>query len=357
LREDYAQYDFGIPFILRDTEDWLEHQAPEIATLQPFSQLSLAQLKKMLGKGDVFTSQDLQSQTLFGDYRVDGAVMNVGGYNDLLGRLTRRIGQALSQPLPKGNKIASHVAKPYLQVNTAELAGWIEQYIEERLFGEPFEPLDDENWRLLLLQPVLEHITRIFALALIEAEQIEPQGELEVKHRWLSEVPKLAMQEKHSQEVNKCIYPRLGWAARNGGLERSFIRWASADASVLAFCKISENRHTFARLRYVRQDGLPAFYCPDFLVRTGEAIYLVETKAQKDVNHPDVQRKLKAAQTWCERISALPAEHRQGLPWHYVLLGEAIFHDWHGNGGSLAELLQFARVRPAAVAEQQGSLF
>jgi len=357
LCEDHGQYDFGIPFILRDTEEWLEHQAPDIATLQPFTALSLGQLKEMLGKGDVFTSQDLQSQTLFGDYRVDGAVMNVGGYNDLLGRLTRRIGQALSQPLPKGNKIAAHVAKPYLQVNTAELAGWIEQYIEERLFGQPFEPLADESWRLLLLQPVLEHITRIFALALIEAEQIQPQGELEVKHRWLSEVPRLMMQEKHSQEVNKCIYQRQGWSARNGGLERSFIQWASADASVLAFCKISENRHTFARLRYVRQDGLPAFYCPDFLVRTGDAIYLVETKAQKDVNHPDVQRKLKAAQTWCERINQLPAEQRQELPWHYVLLGESLFHDWRSKGGSLAELLQFARVRPAAAAEQQGSLF
>ena len=151
LREEHGQYDFAIPFILRDTEEWLEHQAPAIETLQPFTQLSQAQLKEMLGKGDVFTSQDLQSQTLFGDYRVDGAVMNVAGYNDLLGRLTRRISQALSQPLPKGNKIAAHVAKPYLQVNTAELAGWIEQYIEQRLFGEPFEPMLDEGWRLLLL--------------------------------------------------------------------------------------------------------------------------------------------------------------------------------------------------------------
>ena len=315
-----------------------------------------AQLKEMLGKGDVFTSQDLQSQTLFGDYRVDGAVMNVAGYNDLLGRLTRRISQALSQPLPKGNKIAAHVAKPYLQVNTAELAGWIEQYIEQRLFGEPFEPMLDEGWRLLLLQPVLEHITRIFALALIEAEQIEPHGELEVKHRYLSEVPKLMMQEKHSQAVNKCIYQRQGWAARNGGLEQRFIQWASVDASVRAFCKISENRHTFARLRYVRQDGLPAFYCPDFLVRTEEAIYLVETKAQKDVNHPDVQRKLKAAQTWCERINALPPEHRQALPWHYVLLGEAQFYDWQAKGAKLAELLGFARVRPVSSAALQGQL-
>ncbi|MGE8052256.1 DEAD/DEAH box helicase [Pseudomonas monteilii] len=357
LSENYAQYDFGIPFILRDTEEWLEHQAPDVTALQPFTQLSLTQLKDMLGKGDVFTSHDLQSQTLFGDYRVDGAVMNVSGYNDLLARLTRRISQALSQPLPKGNKIAAHVAMPYLQVNTAELAGWIEQYIEEHLFGQVFEPLLDENWRLLLLQPVLEHITRIFALALIESEQIEPSGELEVKHRYLSEVQKLMMQQMHSQEVNKCIYERLGWSARNGGLEQSFIQWASLDASVLAFCKISENRHTFARLRYVRQDGLPAFYCPDFLVRTTEAIYLVETKAQKDVNHPDVRRKLQAAHTWCERINALPPEHRQKFSWHYVLLGESFFHEWRSKGGSLAELLQFAKVRAVATVEHQANLF
>lgn len=177
-----------------------------------------------------------------------------------------------------------------------------------------------------------------------------------MKHRYLSEVAKLLMQEKNSQAVNKCIYERQGWSARHGGLEQRFIQWASADASVMAFCKISENRHTFVRLRYVRQDGLPAFYCPDFLLRTADAIYLVETKAQKDVNQPDVQRKLKAAQTWCERINALPGEHRQGLPWHYVLLGEASFDDWQGKGANLSELLNFARVRPVASAALQGAL-
>jgi hypothetical protein len=44
-------------------------------------------------------------------------------------------------------------------------------------------------------------------------------------------------------------------------------------AQVLAFCKISENRHTFARLRYVKDDGLPAFYSPDFLVRTAARFF------------------------------------------------------------------------------------
>ena len=70
--------------------------------------------------------------------------------------------------------------------------------------------------------------------------------------------------KKRALEVSKCIYTRLSWPSRNGGLEKAFIHWAQADTQVLAFCKICENRHTFVRLRYVKDDGLPAFYSPDF---------------------------------------------------------------------------------------------
>lgn len=356
LREDHASYDFSIPFILRDREEWLEHQHPDIEKLPAFSHLTREQLQGMLGKGDVFNSQDLQSQTLFGDYRVDGAIMNISSYNDLLGRLTRRISQVLSQPLSKSNKIANHADMPYLQINTADLAGWLETYIESRLFNEPFEPLIDENWRLLLLQPVLEHITRIFALALIEAEQQTVVGELEVKHRALSDVSRILMREPHSHAVAKCIYDRQGWSARHGGLEKRFILWASSDSSIEAFCKISENRHDFARLRYVRQDGMPAFYCPDFLVRTADTIYLVETKAQKDVNHPDVQRKLRAAVTWCAQISELPPTLRKDRQWHYVLLGETMCTDWQQKGGNLADLLKFCRAKETQNPNRQATL-
>jgi type III restriction enzyme len=58
-----------------------------------------------------------------------------------------------------------------------------------------------------------------------------------------------------------------------------------------------------------------------------------------------VQRKLKAAIAWCERINALA-----------VLLGEAIFHDWRTKGGRLAELLDFARVRATGDSSAQLSL-
>ncbi|GBU15144.1 hypothetical protein AwPolaro_05220 [Polaromonas sp.] len=356
LREGFEAFDFGLPFILREADEVCEHQAFDISTLPVFNAMTLTQLTGLLGKGDTFISQDLQSATLFGDYRVDGAVMNVSSYNDFLARLTRRISQALSHPLPKGNKVAHHAAAPYLQVNTAELTGWLDDYIWTHLFDSAFDPMKDENWRVLLLQPVIDHLTKVFAVALIESEQQHVTGKTEVHHRYLSEVPTLMLRESHSMEVAKCIYTRLGWPSQSGGLERTFIEWAQADTSVLAFCKISENRHTFARLRYVKDDGLPAFYSPDFLVRTAQAIYLVETKAQEQTIHPNVQRKLKAATAWCQRINDLPADLRPGPPWHYVLLAENRVTDWKTKNARLGELLDYERLRPLATASLQTKL-
>ncbi|MFN9728220.1 DEAD/DEAH box helicase family protein [Acidovorax sp.] len=356
LREGFEAFDFSIPFILQEADEVRDHEELDVDALPAFTTMGLDQLVSMLGKGDTFISQDLQSATLFGDYRVNGAVMNVGGYNEYLSRLTRRISQALSEPMPKGNKIATHLAKPYLQVNTAELTGWLDDYIWTRLFDTAFDPHDNEHWRVLLLQPVVDHITKIFAVALLESEQKHVTGQTEVHLRLLSEVPKLMLRESHSVEVSKCIYTRLGWPARNGGLERAFIHWAQADTQVQAFCKINETRHTFARLRYVKEDGLPAFYSPDFLVRTADAVYLAETKAQQQTTHPNVQRKLKAALAWCERINALTPAQRGGPPWHYVLLAENVVYEWQAKGARLAELLDYARLRPLAHAALQTSL-
>ncbi|MEW9573258.1 DEAD/DEAH box helicase family protein [Rhodanobacter sp. Si-c] len=356
LRLGYEKYDFAIPFILREAEETLEHLPIDVAGLQPFGGMTREQLSELVGKGDVFTSHDLQSSTLFGDYRVDGAVMSVGGYNEWLSRLTRRITQALSQPLPAGGKVAYHLAKPYTQVGSAVMAAAIDDYIRSRLFREEFEPFENENWRLLMLQPVVDHVIKVFALALRSAEDRNTSGEIEVRHRHLSEVSRLPMRESASLEVEKCIYPRLPYPSRSGGLERAFIEWALHDTGVAAFCKISETRHDFVRLRYVKDSGMPAFYSPDFLVRTADAIYLVETKAQDQTSHPNVQRKRKAAAAWCERINALPSELRSGLPWHYALVGESIFHGWRQNGARLGELLAYSKVHAAPTAQSQGDL-
>jgi type III restriction enzyme len=70
--------------------------------------------------------------------------------------------------------------------------------------------------------------------------------------------------------------------------------------------------------------------------------------------HPDVQRKRRAAIAWCDRINELAEEKRSGREWHYVLIGEALFYDFRKKGASLAEVLDFARLR--AKPAETGSL-
>lgn len=348
LREGYEQFDFHFPFILREKEETIHTQDIEILTLETFSGFTLAQLKSIIGKGEKFISEDVQTSTRFGDYRVDGGVMTATGYNDYISRLVRRIGELLSQPLTSSSKVFANQGQfPHMQVNKPQLAGWVDRYIRTALFGQRFDPLDDENWRVLLVDTVTQHIIKIVARKLLEAEEKRIDGESEIAYRRLSEVERIAVRETASVLVNKCIYPRLPYPSRNGGLEKAFIEMANGDSWVNAFCKINEHKHDFIRLRYIKEDGLPGFYHPDFVVRTENIVYMVETKAQDQLVHPNVKRKRRAALSWCERVNALAQEERMGCEWKYVLLGEALFYEWRDKGASMPELLDFATLRGA----------
>ncbi len=347
LRLDYKDYDFSIPFILREKEEELTTRTIDTSKLEKFSSFSLPQLKQMIGKGEKFHSVDVQARTRFGDYRVSGGVMTATGYNDYLSRLVRRITEALSQPLTDSStKFKSATEFPHAQINRAQLADGIDTYIRTQLFGQEVDPMADETWRVLLVDPVTEHIMKVWARQLLEAEETTTSSVAEVTHRNLSEVDKLAMRESSSLAVSKCIYQRLSYPTRSGGLERAFIEMADRDGSVDAFCKLNEQKHSFTRLRYIKEDGLPAFYHPDFLVRCGENIYLVETKAQGQTTSPNVKRKKRAAVAWCDKINALSADQRSNADWQYVLVGEDTFYMWRDKGASIQEMLDYAKLRP-----------
>jgi len=348
LRDGYEKFDFAVPYIMRDSDEEIVQQDLDVMTL-PVSPLPLPQLKAAIGKGDVFRSEDLQTGTQFGDYRVDGGVMTATGYNDYLARMARRIGESLSAPVTGSSKTFANIsAFPFLQVNLPQLTGWVDEFIRRRLFDAEFDPHADENWRVLRLDPVANHIIREFGRKLPELTDVATQAAMEIRHRQLSEVDRLTMRTEFSLPVEKCIYERLPFPSRNGELEKAFIEKAQSDATVLAFCKINEQKHTFLRLRYVKESGLPGYYWPDFLVRTAAAVYLVETKGQTFLALPDVERKRKAAVAWCDRTNELPADQRDGRLWSYALVGEDLFYSFKTKGASLEEILDFARLRPKA---------
>jgi len=87
---------------------------------------------------------------------------------------------------------------------------------------------------------------------------------------------------------------------------------------------VSEQKHLFMRLRYVKENGLPGFYSPTSGSHPRESS--PETKAQDMLTKADLVRKQRAAVAWCERVNELPPEQRSDRTWSYCLLGEACFN-------------------------------
>ena len=353
LRDNFSQFDFSIPFIVRDAEE--ELRAPSLDPLRlPSSKYDVDWLLERIGKGDQFVSVEAQSRTQFGDYRVDSGVMTATGYNDYLSRMTRRIAEALSGGMTKSAKTYSELSRfPFLQVQLPILTGWIDEYVRHKLFDKPFDPLAEENWRVLLLDDVAGHIAGSLASALIESEGNQPISGAEVFYRKLSEVTTISVRTSSCIEVEKCIYPKLPIPTHSGGLERLFAEWLNADTQIEAFVKINEYKHTFLQRRYLKADGMPAMYSPDFLVRTSGEVYVVETKAQSELVNENVLRKQRAAIAWCEQINELDPDQREQRTWHYVILGEDAVKSWRTKNARVSELLEYARLRRTESATQE----
>ena len=345
LRENFATYDFRIPFVVREAEE--ELRAPSIDPLMlPTSKFPFGLLKKTVGAGDRFVSEDAQMGTQYGDYRVNGGVMTATGYNDYLSRMTTRIAEALGSGITRSAKQYGDISRfPMLQTFRPMLTGWLDSYIRLRLFGQTIDPLVDENWRVLLIDDVAQGIAGAFATALVQAAENQPVLGAEVTYRHLSDVKTISVRTSSAIQVDKCIYPKLPVPTRGGGLERLFMQWADQDSEVQALAKIHEYRHDFLQRPYLKADGMPAHYSPDFLLRTRATVYVVETKAQNALSDENVQRKQRAAIAWCEQLNALEPEKRAGRNWQYVLLDESIVHDWKKKNARVGELLDFARLR------------
>lgn len=356
LRTDYAKFDFDVPLVVREAEEELE--TPSLDPLRLSSgKYPFELLKRTVGKGDRFVSEDAQSGTQYGDYRVDGGVMTATGYNDYLSRMTTRISEALGSGITKSAKQYRENSRfPLLHAHRPLLAAWIDTYIRQRLFDQVFDPLDDENWRVLLIDDVAHGIAGTFATALTEVAANQTQGGAEVIHRKLSEVQTISVRSSSAVNVEKCIYPQLPVPTRAGGLERLFIEWADGDSSIEALAKIHEYRHDFLRRPYLKADGMPGSYSPDFILRTGIDIYIVETKAQSALSDENVQRKQRAALTWVDQINALEPSDRSNRDWHYVLLGEQAVKSWKEKKARASDLLEFARLRHKDAPTQESLL-
>jgi type III restriction enzyme len=60
-------------------------------------------------------------------------------------------------------------------------------------------------------------------------------------------------------------------------------------------------------------------YHPDFVAETGDAIYMIETKKEGDIETSDVQEKTEAALLYCRNATEFTTQNG-GKPWKYILI-------------------------------------
>lgn len=339
LREDYGKYDFQWPVILHDSIDEFEDAEIDLDDLEPFTMYPLPLLRKFLAKeGETFVSQESLTKTTFGKYKVTANLFNASGYNEYLQKLLRVVTLRFENCRRQGF--------PTIQINGAQTVQVMDWYIREKLFSAPFNPFQGNDWKILLAKDgiVTKHIVEQFAVAIYKMQNRLTTINAEVSHTNFSSLRAIKMRESYSMEVQKCIYPRLGYPSHGGGLEKAFIEFLDRDAEVERFLKINENGHSFAIIFYVRKDGLMATYHPDFIVATAEKVYLIETKGDDKVDDVNVRQKQTATVEWIKKINALEPGDRMNRTWEYVLVGESVFYSLSGSGATISDICNMCKV-------------
>ena len=345
LKENYLDYDFRLPLIVNEAESIMKTPTMDVSKLKPFG-MKYESLIKMIPDREIWIDKEITEGVRAGYFEVTTGVFRSTSYNDYLSRLTNHIIDKLNTQVDSIGRVKKANNYPALSINATQIAGIIDKYIRKQLFGREINPAEGKNWKVLLLTEVMNHIIgQIASMIVASQEEAETVGETRVVYSAFSSVNKITVRENYCLELVKCIYEKCPYPSNKGGFEHDFMEFCDLDGEVDALCKIIENRHTFARFRYVREDGMPAEYIPDFIVRIGCDNYLVETKSQDQISHQNVIRKKRAALRWVERINNLPLGKREDMTWHYVLLGDATFYEWKRKNMTIRELLEYCEIK------------
>ena len=343
LKENYKDYDMFWPHIIKDKEETLAGAEISVDKMRPFD-IDLKQLKAMVPNDnqDRFVGREMQVKTQFGEYKVSSDIFTAQSYNEYLQKMLNAITTNFAKVAANGRK----TEMPLMQINQTLLISAIDRYIRTKLFNQEFDPMVDGNWRVLILSKatIIQHTMTELSKAIYEMHNQLNVHEAEVEKHWFSEVDKLVGRENFALDIRKSIYTHTFFPSNKGGLEKAFLEACDVDPEVDKIIKISEHKHTFARFRYLRQDGMLGTYYPDFIVKIKDKIYIVETKGNDRANNPDTQAKEIGALDWINKINELPAAERMNAEWRYVLLAQLNFETMHDQNASIREILEMSRL-------------
>jgi type III restriction enzyme len=221
-----------------------------------------------------------------------------------------------------------------LTLEFATLAPLVEQYLQERVFGETVDLADEFVRRFLRREDVRNAVASALAPALGELTAERAPIALEPKAIKLSDTAPFLWRREHLA----CQKTIFNFVASFNAFESEFAEFLDRCDDVLRFTALAGVDFF---LPYVKPSGATGKYYPDWAVvqedGSGEANWVIETKGRV---WEGTERKDAAVEYWCDEVSK-----QVDNSWDYVRVNQGLFEsrDW----GSFAEL--------AAVAESDTS--
>lgn len=130
--------------------------------------------------------------------------------------------------------------------------------------------------------------------------------------------------------ADKCI---LNYVPCDSNLEVDFSKWLDKLDDVDAFTKIVPPLDFF--LEYKSEENLLRSYYPDFVLKTKDGYYLIETKGLKG---SEVEYKDKRAVQWCK-----DATKYSGKKWIFIRINQDQFYDLSPKTNSFKEFASAAK--------------
>jgi type III restriction enzyme len=341
LKDNYIDYDLFFPIIVSDREEFFKSDEISISSLRKFEGYgTLEDLKKLVPNDnkETFIATEQTSQTTFGEYKISENIFTAESYNEYLQKMLKEITTS-SVKIGKKNM-------PTMQINENVIMRAIDNFIRQKLFGCTFDPLEDNNWRVLMLGKILitQHIIAELSKIILKIHNNIDVKEAVVEKHYFSEVDSIFGREKYALNITKSIYKQTFYPSNKGKLEKDFLEYADNDSKVERLIKIDNNRHLFASLHYIRQDGMLANYYPDFMLKIGDEIFVVETKGKDRANNTDTKSKEIGALDWIKRINELKPEDRMYAEWSYVLLTDTDFYRCKKQNANIKDILDICKL-------------
>ena len=191
------------------------------------------------------------------------------------------------------------------------IAGITKDYIKNKLFDKSLDFNEDDlkrlnnaKVRIRLIEVFVDRINDLTAVS----EDIELVGE-ELRAVNIKPFP-------WSRDVFEAKKIVLNLTPVENKLEEQFTRLLDNDDGVLAFMKNHQQTLNF-RITYIDTNGFVRSYIPDFIAKTKDIHWIIETKGREDI---DVKLKDKRAEEWCKQVSKLT-----GKEWAYKRIDQARF--------------------------------